>query len=116
MTLAGAADIGEKCLQEYAPKLKVRGIEEFSPNAQHEKQGIKAPLERIREDDIKEAVAKLLERIEGVGEFVTVIPPPKPANVDRQSKQVGDLLITFESGGTSEGEHVLWIYYHYRPK
>ena len=114
MTLAEAAGVGEKCLQEYAPKLKVRGIEEFSSNAKWEQQGIKAPLERIREDAIRDAVVKLLEKIRGVGEFVTVTPADKTYNVNRESRQVGELLITFESGSTPEGEHILWIYYHYR--
>src|SRR5689334_8908738 len=118
MTLAEVAAAGIKRFEEYAEKhkLKVKGIEPYNASTVKEKKkGIGAPLSRLTEDIIKDAVDEVLEELAKVGEFTMSEPRDGMRDVQTESRRHGNLSMTFEHGHDSKGNSFLWIYcWYYR--
>ena len=116
-SLAEVADVGMKRFEEYAEKhkLKVKGIERYDASTVKEKKkGIAAPLSRLTEDIVKDAVDEVLDELAKVGEF-TMSERDAMWDVQTEPRRHGNLRMTFEHGRDSKDNSVLWIYCWYYP-
>jgi hypothetical protein len=94
MTLSEAADVGAKCLKEWEPRLKVRGVEAYdAARVEEKKKRIDARLDGLTEDDVRAVVVELLNELEEVGEFVMSEPRDKIGKAPAESRRVGNLWI-----------------------
>lgn len=111
--------LGEKCLAEYEPRLKVVGpVKPYSGSAKKVKATFTDPLELLDETRLRHEISKVLDELASMSDGFRISEPehiPAVMNYKVHTARQGNLNISFismwDSKKSEEYNHVVCWYY-----